>query len=250
MININSVYQKVLALANKEQRGYITPQEFNLLADKAQSEIFENYFHNIKMSEVKPKNQLDYADEMEMLEEKLHPFFVDQDVYTNTANLTMPTDMYKIITITRGGNQITQLNKSQIAYTENNSLTKANLLRSTFVREDSGIVTVYPTPSESTYNWNTIASSNLSPSTLNDTEKFEINYYKKPTAPNWTYTIINNKALFNASAPDLQHFELHGSEEEPLVYRILMLAGLTIKQPDVQQAGGALIQLAKQEQNS
>ena len=56
MININSVYQKVLALANKEQRGYITPQEFNLLADKAQSEIFENYFHNIKMSEVKPKN--------------------------------------------------------------------------------------------------------------------------------------------------------------------------------------------------
>ena len=37
---------------------------------------------------------------------------------------------------------------------------------------------------------------------------------------------------------------------ENIVLRILMLAGLTIKQPDVQQAGGALIQLAKQEQNS
>ena len=34
-VDINSVYQKVLALANKEQRGYITPQEFNLFADKA-----------------------------------------------------------------------------------------------------------------------------------------------------------------------------------------------------------------------
>jgi hypothetical protein len=32
MINIDSVYQTVQALANKEQRGYITPQEFNLFA--------------------------------------------------------------------------------------------------------------------------------------------------------------------------------------------------------------------------
>ena len=43
-VNVNNVYQKVLAIANKEQRGYITPQEFNLFADKAQLEIFENYF--------------------------------------------------------------------------------------------------------------------------------------------------------------------------------------------------------------
>ena len=45
MVNIDTVYQKVLALSNKEQRGYITPQEFNLLADRVQNEIFENYFH-------------------------------------------------------------------------------------------------------------------------------------------------------------------------------------------------------------
>ena len=36
MVDINAVYQKVLALANKEQRGYITPQEFNLFANQAQ----------------------------------------------------------------------------------------------------------------------------------------------------------------------------------------------------------------------
>ena len=82
------------------------------------------------------------------------------------------------------------------------------------------------------------------------TLKNEVSYYKKPTPPKWAYTVIQQQALYNAAASDLQHFELHGSEEESLVYRILMLAGLTIKQPDVQQAGGALIQLAKQEQNS
>ena len=35
-VNIDTVYQRVLTLANKEQRGYVTPQEFNLLANQAQ----------------------------------------------------------------------------------------------------------------------------------------------------------------------------------------------------------------------
>ena len=54
-ISIDDVYQKVLSLANKEQRGYITPQEFNLFADKAQKEIFENYFHDMKTVSTKEK---------------------------------------------------------------------------------------------------------------------------------------------------------------------------------------------------
>ena len=46
-INIDTIYQRVLAIANKEQRGYITPQEFNLFADQAQMEIFEQYFYDL-----------------------------------------------------------------------------------------------------------------------------------------------------------------------------------------------------------
>ena len=45
-VSIDTVYQRVLVLANKEQRGYITPQEFNLLANQAQMEIFEQYFYD------------------------------------------------------------------------------------------------------------------------------------------------------------------------------------------------------------
>ena len=47
MVNIDTVYQRVLALANKEQRGYITPQEFNLHANQAQLDIFEQYFYDL-----------------------------------------------------------------------------------------------------------------------------------------------------------------------------------------------------------
>ena len=249
MVNINSVYQKVLALANKEQRGYITPQEFNLYSDKAQLEIFNDYFHKIKMTERKLKSQMDYADELEMLEEKLHPFHVDEFVNWDTDNnyLSLPTTPHKIISITRNGNQVTQVNKTQIAYTENQPLLKANKSRSVFVREDAGIISIYPAPTESDYNYNTTSESNLDP---NDTEQFEVSYYKKPAAPNWTYIVLNNKAMFNANASDLQNFELHASEEEHLVYKILMLAGFTMKQPDVQQSASAGLQMTKQEQNS
>ena len=51
MISIDRVYQKVLAIANKEQRGYITPQEFNLFADQAQMEIFQQYFYDLDQFE-------------------------------------------------------------------------------------------------------------------------------------------------------------------------------------------------------
>ena len=246
-VDINSVYQKVLALANKEQRGYITPQEFNLLADKAQLEIFENYFHGVKMAEVKPKNQMKYADEVEMLEEKLHPFHVDESVNTSTSTLTLPTTNHicKLISITRGGKEVTPMNKGQIAYIENNPLTKATVSRSLFVREDAGTVTIYPSPSTSTYNINSTAGV----STLNnDTEQFEVSYYKKPVKPSWGYIVVNDKALYNINTS--VNFELHACEEEPLVSRILMLAGLTIKQPDVQQAGASDIATTKQLQNS
>ena len=73
-VDINRVYQKVLALANKEQRGYITPQEFNLFADQAQLDIFDSYFHDIKTAYFKPKNQTGFSDELEILSEKLQSF--------------------------------------------------------------------------------------------------------------------------------------------------------------------------------
>ena len=50
-VDINTVYQRVLAITNKEQRGYITPQEFNFLANQAQLDITEPnlYSSNIFM---------------------------------------------------------------------------------------------------------------------------------------------------------------------------------------------------------
>ena len=73
-ISIDRVYQKVLAFANKEQRGYITPQEFNLFAHQAQMEIFEQYFYDINQWTRQPGNNHDFADMQNNLEEKISLF--------------------------------------------------------------------------------------------------------------------------------------------------------------------------------
>ena len=46
-INVNDVYQTVLFILNKEQRGSMTPQEFSSIATQVQLEIFDKYFEDL-----------------------------------------------------------------------------------------------------------------------------------------------------------------------------------------------------------
>ena len=62
----------------------------------------------------------------------------------------------------------------------------------------------------------------------------EFDYIRKPDPPNWTYVIVNNKALWSGDGVD---FELHASEEKNLVVKILALAGVAIKDLTLAQAG-------------
>jgi hypothetical protein len=86
-VSIDTVYQRVLTLANKEQRGYITPQEFNLLANQAQMEIFEQYFADLYLINGKPGNTQEFADPISVVYEKIGEFDVDQNNAWMAANM-------------------------------------------------------------------------------------------------------------------------------------------------------------------
>ena len=250
MIKIDDVYQKVLVLANREQRGYLTPQEFNLIADKAQLDILGNYFHDIKTAHLKPKNQSGFGDEMDMLSEKLQPF---RETTTTTLNpdanndnaisptLALPNDLYAIESIHRNEGEIFELSKKEILLTENHPLTKATINRTVYVREGAGSVTLYPTP---------VATTELQVvgGEVITGVDFTVNYFKKPELPKWGYVVVYEKALY--SSTNSTDFKLHASEEETLVTRILELAGIVINRPDLQQAAMVDKQMTKQEQNN
>ena len=77
---------------------------------------------------------------------------------------------------------------------------------------------------------------------------FILKYWRKPVAPSWGYVVVQEKALYNSNTA--VNFELHTSEEERLVTRILQLAGIIIKNPSIQQAAMIDGQSTHQSQNN
>jgi hypothetical protein len=238
MINIDDVYQKVLSIANKEQRGYITPQEFNLMADKAQMEIFDLYFYDMKNAYQKPKNDSVYSDELEMLSEKLQIFRAQSlandmtDIEVGTGD-TIPTSVFKLSALsvpmyrldtlvftTPDGykTELVEMTRKERTLAENNPLTKATLRRPTYVREGGTTIRIAPV--------------------LTTTQaKLTFHYWRRPAVPKWAYVVVNQKALYNYA--NSINFELHPSEEEKLVTRILEMSGITIRDASLSQAANA-----------
>tara|TARA_E500000305_G_C3955524_1_gene204361 strand:+ start:189 stop:884 length:696 start_codon:yes stop_codon:yes gene_type:complete len=226
-VNIDTVYQKVLALANKEQRGYITPQEFNLFANLAQVEVLEQYFYDVNQWGRNTGNSTEYSDMLSLLQEKLSELEVrstNQTVVSGIFDHRSIADLYKLGTIvsTDNGSEIEQVNNNEWYYMQSAPLTRPTLTRPVYVNRIDGL-NIYP---------NTISN-------------IDISYTRFPAPPTWGYTVVNNKALFNTNTST--HFELHSSEESELIYRILMLAGISMQRFDVSEAANKL-EVQKQQQ--
>ena len=73
-ISVDTVYKTVLLILNKEQRGYMTPDEFNKVGTQVQLEIFEKYFEDLNQLTRVPQNDMDYADRVAYLDQKISLF--------------------------------------------------------------------------------------------------------------------------------------------------------------------------------
>ena len=91
-INVDTVYKTVLLILNKEQRGYMTPDEFNKIATQVQLEIFENYFENLNQQLRVPDNDSEYADRIKNLDEQLAVFkTMGNCSYVGNSEWDLPT---------------------------------------------------------------------------------------------------------------------------------------------------------------
>lgn len=225
MISADTVYQRVLAVVNKENRGYITPQEYNLLANQAQGEIFEQYFYDLNQYNRRGEINNEYANPVKNIKEKIDIFKVeDQALTVSTGNkYTLPENLYRLGTLTYNTyTEIENVQKNELIYINNSPLTKPSASYPVFVRKGDE-VEVYPST----------VDSNIA-----------VSFIRKPATSNWTYNeftddVGNTSAFYNPDATDHQNFELHSSEESNLVNKILGYVGITIKQADVVQVAEA-----------
>jgi hypothetical protein len=70
-INVDQVYKTVLLIINKEQRGYLTPSEFNKLATQVQLDIVDTYFETINQQSRGPQNETEYSNRLKTAQESL-----------------------------------------------------------------------------------------------------------------------------------------------------------------------------------
>ena len=231
MININKVYQRVLAFANKEQRGYITPQEFNIFAENAQLEIFEQYFYDLAQYNrinTKAGNSYEYADIQDNIKEKISIFKATAFANLDTENQTNidPTQasVYRLGTVmVNNATEVEQVDNNELLYINKSRLTAPTESRPIYVQnfnELGGVtrIIVYP---------------------LNvDFGQVQFEYIRKPQRPRWGFYVLGGKALHNAS--DSVNFELHPSDETELIYKILKYAGIAMVREDLSRGGQGL----------
>jgi len=227
-ISVDSVYQKVLALANKEQRGYITPQEFNLLAGKAQNDIFETYFHEIANAKLTRGDSGEYSDQSQVLKEKIAPFEKHRVVMSelnNVNELTLPVSsiVHKLGAVFYNNGTFDTIvefvDKKDFAYMDRSGKTSPTASRPVYNRVSSSVIKLYPKSLTTAY-----TASNVT-----------CNFIAKPLSPKWTYVVVNDKALYNASNAGAQDFQLHASEESTLTNKILELAGIIVNKPGLSE---------------
>tara|TARA_Y100001938_G_C8080366_1_gene428657 strand:- start:1352 stop:2392 length:1041 start_codon:yes stop_codon:yes gene_type:complete len=190
-INVNKVYKSVLSILNKEQRGYLTPAEFNNLARQAQLELVDKLFYQYnKFLNIENVNRTNegYADLAQKIEEQIDIHFAQSTISSNTLVIGPGgvNDLYKTIGVYRtsknsdlnGQNilfetEVEKVEKSKAVYLNSSPLTAPSKDFPVYYQNHATIITI--------------------PADANATEV--IRYIKRPANPRFGYTLNANYGI-------------------------------------------------------
>ena len=219
---IDTIYKTLLTIINKELQGYISPTEFNLLANNVQNEIFRSYFEDENMDKNKQNRGLTnrgYSNLAFNQRQRITPFAASEDVTGVVTGLktvfTIPSNSYFIedegVTTTLG-KVLDEVERSKIARLISTEAAPTELFP---VYESVGQeLHVYP----------------------NAIDEINIRYIREPLMPKWTYFVLSTgQEMFDPSNTSFQDFELHESEFSNIVLRMLSHFGINLREGEVMQ---------------
>jgi len=234
MVSINDVRETVLAICNKNNYGYISPDDFNLYAKQAQLEIFDGYmaqYNNAINLEKTSRAGSDLADIAEGLRENIEVFIAAASLTYNApvgqfSTFNAPDNWYHINVINYEPQPVTNPNVL-VEVQKSSRLDISRLLNSNLTAP----TTTYPVyfigqASVATPNGTITIAPNSIQSDVSAV------YVRYPVDPLWAYqTLTNGEPMYDVSLS--QDFELSEEEEPRLIQKILEKAGLSIREPEV-----------------
>ena len=180
-INVNSVYKTVLSILNKEQRGFLNPDEYNNIAKQVQLEILEKLFFDynrfLNIEKAGRVNET-LADIPRKVQEQLDEFYTSSTLTSAvdgdgnaTGVYTLPTDLYKIIDVTKSNQtiEVEKIDKNKLPYLKSSPLTTPSTSFPVYYQRATDLVS------------DPINIGNIL-----------MQYILKPADPRWGYTINSN----------------------------------------------------------
>lgn len=225
MIGINNLRNTILFILRKENRGYIGVDEFNSFVNLAQADIFENLFYeytNWLNKENKRMTNSEYADIPKNIREQIDIFAeyatLTYDSGTNLYNY-VGNDLYRaenLSLVNAQGKQtdVEEVGKSELNRIQNSDMISPSLMFPAYTRISSSFKVLPTIPSG---------------------YSLELFYIRKPKDVKWTYTLVQGNPVFNASASDKQDCELHISNFNALVSKVLLYCGISIADQEIEQ---------------
>ena len=217
-VDVNTVYRTVLLILNKEQRGYMTPDEFNKVAAQVQLEIFNKYFDDLNQLLRAKQTDLNYADRVALLDEKLSIFKTETTLSGPSGVFSVPPTVREIGSVVHNNIEIQRLQKNEFYNINKSDLTKPSENYPVYLYENNSMK-IYPT---------TIIANVL------------VNFIRQIANPIWNFTSAPPSYQYiynptNSPTNPSVDFELHISEQTNIITRILMYSGIIIQNPDIVQ---------------
>lgn len=226
MASVNRVYSALKDLANKDQRGFITPAVFNNFAGVAQMNIFNNLFDSTALAKRLRNSALDAKQDkgkMKQIEEDLAVFSKSATVSLTVGVGVKPADLARVISI----NTTASPSKSvPVVYDEVNW---ENVLRSTLSAPTTSF------PAALLTNQIEVAPTSIA--------SVKLRYYKQPeglspstgartaSQPRFGYTVVAGKEVY--SAANSVDFELPEHYFAELVVEVAKMIGVNLRDQDV-----------------
>jgi len=297
-INVNTVYRTVLLILNKEQRGMLTPDEFNKVATQVQLEIFEGYFNTLDLQVRKPDNITEYGDKIKNTNQDISIFKEYGDCTFNPAEgkFILPVENSGSVysqsflgTGTQSSFIFTSITAAQLSSSVIYVYVNGELLSSNSYNIGGGAISFNTIPSlnqtilvtakpNSFYTLGSVFYKNekelqlvqrnelpylkgnplIAPTVnypvfLYENEKIQVlpetitsdiavSYLRKPMDVRWNFTVPSGQAYYSYGAGGSIDFELSKKEQSNIVTRILLYAGVVIKDPTIIQVAQQQVQ--------
>ena len=162
-IDVNELYEFVQFVANKEQNGYIKPDEFNLATDRAQMQFFMERYNN--PAEYQPGRPIPRVafQQSQKVSDDLRIFVTTQNINDGEDIAALNDTYVHLVSLrTTNGRHVKLLDDSELGHVLNSALT----------------------PPTTTYPVAYIVDNkiNIEPAT-----GCLLTYLRRPQKPNWTY---------------------------------------------------------------